>query len=356
MGNFADLRCRTSKRYRIYKHLKYNKEFESPITLEIFPTNKCNTSCSFCAFQFIKNAEEIPQDRFQLLIEDIIKMKIKAVVFSGGGEPLIYPNIHKYIYQLTSNGVDVGIITNGLFLNNDILAALKKCKWIRVSLLASNSENFAKITGTPAKNFHIICSNIDKITKLSKNCGDLTVGATYMMPKEGYSKKDLFDFIDLSSELYLEQVFVTRQVQNFRPDKNEKILCSNIEEIINYADSKKVVTNLQKFVSNESSIYSSRNKYTPCNLIRCNALALISANGFCYPCLYQYVNKGTMYGDINFERLEKILSFSNRRNGINNIETTSCSFCRHWAVRQEIEQYKQTAVSKQCNDPHYNFI
>ena len=54
----------------------------------------------------------------EVLIYSVINMGIKAVYFSGGGEPTIYPNIAGYVRKLYENGVEVSLLTNGSLLEN----------------------------------------------------------------------------------------------------------------------------------------------------------------------------------------------------------------------------------------------
>lgn len=305
MDKYNNLLQRTSKRYRIYSHLP-REVFKYPITLEIFPTNKCNSHCSFCAYSKLRNQEEIPEKVFVKLIKDILNSNINSVSFAGGGEPLIYSDIHKAINYLVDNKIDVGIITNGLFLNQDLIEAIKKCSWIRFSLLCSNSKDYKELTGTSEKNFYIILDNIKKITENSKD--NLYVSALYMsnIPNDGWEK--VKSFLELSAELHLDQIFFKNIVYSFIQNNTSfDFYSKKANKIIQLADNKKIITNLQKFLSKEESSYKKRLKNKPCQILRFNLIGLINANGDYYPCLYQYVTNGIKYGNINQECLNTIL-------------------------------------------------
>ena len=90
------LKNRTSKRFRTVAH--YPKQSFYPINIEIFPTNLCNLRCDFCAYQQ-NDKIQLPTNIFQQLVDDILTSPIKSVTFSGGGEPLLYPNISQYINE-----------------------------------------------------------------------------------------------------------------------------------------------------------------------------------------------------------------------------------------------------------------
>jgi wyosine [tRNA(Phe)-imidazoG37] synthetase (radical SAM superfamily) len=75
-------------------------------------------------------------------------MKVKAVYFSGGGEPTMYPNITKYIETLYDNGIEVALLTNGSTLEKaGIVDIANMFNYIAVSVPSVTRENFDYITG-----------------------------------------------------------------------------------------------------------------------------------------------------------------------------------------------------------------
>lgn len=346
---------RTSKRYRIYKHLPRDVNSIVPITLEIHPTNKCNTTCSFCAFSGLKAQEEIPYPIFVRLIDEVINLGIKSVVFAGGGEPCIYPNIDFFIQKLAANNIKVGIITNGLFVNDNIIKALAKCSWVRFSLLCSNEKDFSDLTETPAKNFNKICANIRKLTSFSHKNENLYVSGLYMSDTGKDDIQKLCAFIDLAENLHLDQIFIKKKIDDFKPNEIVNILYSdNLEYIMTYAKKHNIITNMKKFTSIETNIHKQRDYNESCNILKMNLMGLINGKGDYYPCLYQYVNDGIKYGNILHDSLSNILI--NRQKVQLQIEQQQCSFCRHWSLRSEIYEYKKSQIILKCNDPHSDFI
>ena len=353
MKKYNELFNRTSKRCRIYSHLPREEWAKYPITLEIFPTNKCNSSCSFCAYSNLRNKEELPNEVFERLVTDISNSEIKAVSFAGGGEPLIYKNLHSAINKLTERGIHVGIITNGLKMDQEILKAINKCSWVRFSLLSSSPKDFHILTGTPENNHRIICANIKKVT--SNNNDKLYVSASYMSNAPGDNLEKVKSFIDLAANLKLDQIFFKRLVSDFV--KTDDAFCfynEKINDIIDYARQNQIVTNAKKLISKKYSEYKTRAENVPCEILRLNLVGLISASGDYFPCLYQYVNAGLKYGNIKEESIHSILA--RRTDIVKEIECNSCEFCRHWSLRTELAKYRNTGEVLQCNDPHYNFV
>ena len=67
---------------------KNNKTIEAPLHIRIKPTNVCNHNCSYCAYraedlqlgQNMKIRDFIPEAKMMEIIDDIIEMKVKAVI------------------------------------------------------------------------------------------------------------------------------------------------------------------------------------------------------------------------------------------------------------------------------------
>jgi hypothetical protein len=120
-------------------------KFFRPITLQLAPTELCDSDCVFCSVQ-ARPKGKIPWDVLEQGCRDFIALGIKSVELTGGGNPTLYRDgshtINDVIEIFTSEGVEVGIITNSenlkRHLNDDTMALVK---WVRVSL-AKLDEGF----------------------------------------------------------------------------------------------------------------------------------------------------------------------------------------------------------------------
>jgi organic radical activating enzyme len=109
----------------------FNKGIFKPIHIQVYPTNSCNLSCSFCSCADRKRGEQIDFDKLKLFVE---YWKPDAVTISGGGEPLLYTKFDKMIDMFKDNNVDIGMATNGYLLENYSASLYDNFKWIRISL------------------------------------------------------------------------------------------------------------------------------------------------------------------------------------------------------------------------------
>ena len=84
----------------------------APVHVRIKPINRCNHNCWYCAYRFddLKLGEDmvesdvLPKDKMFEIVDDLIDMDVKAVTFSGGGEPLIYKPLPDVVEKLAAGG------------------------------------------------------------------------------------------------------------------------------------------------------------------------------------------------------------------------------------------------------------
>lgn len=158
------------------------KEITAPIYVRIKPTNRCNHRCFYCSYDpeieipnvlshgFRRN-DEIPKEKMMEILDDFRDIGVKAITFSGGGEPLVYPYIIETLKKCLEYGIDVSIITNGQLLNGERAELLSKAKWVRISSDAVDAKTFCKIRNVPENLFNDLIENIRNFVKIKdKKC------------------------------------------------------------------------------------------------------------------------------------------------------------------------------------------
>jgi hypothetical protein len=73
-----------------------------------------------------RRKDVIPRDKMIEIVDDIVSMGVKAVTFSGGGEPLLYKPLPEVIGRLAEGGVCVATLTNGSNLKAKVADALAR--------------------------------------------------------------------------------------------------------------------------------------------------------------------------------------------------------------------------------------
>jgi organic radical activating enzyme len=144
----------TSTGKKLLKHPdKLNNYIEgSPGTIissHISPTGNCNYNCEYCSFGKRDRKAFIPYPVIEDYLMKIHHLGCKAVTLTGGGEPMIYPQIGHVIKEILLYKMQLGIITNGYNLQETLKYPFK---WIRISI--NNNPSFLDeiVKSNPVKN------------------------------------------------------------------------------------------------------------------------------------------------------------------------------------------------------------
>lgn len=166
------------------------EEIKAPIHIRIKPTNVCNHNCSYCAYrnddlqlgQDMKIKDKIPESKMDEIVDDCIEMGVKAVTFSGGGEPFCYPHLSKTALRLAEGGVKIASLTNGGRLKGDAAEVFAQHgTWIRISMDGWDGPSYSNFRGVNEDEFGNVLNNIENFKKLGSKC---FLGVSYIINKD----------------------------------------------------------------------------------------------------------------------------------------------------------------------------
>lgn len=259
----------------------------TPAYIRIKPTNRCNHDCSYCHY---KNAyldlddydplQEIPRQKMKEIVDDMAEMKVKAVTFSGGGEPLLYPYIEETMEWILEKGIDLSIITNGSLLNGKKAEILAKSKWVRISIESINDKSYCNIRAIKAGSFEKLCDNIREFAKIKQDTCEL--GINVVVNNENY--KEVYNMAQLMKSLGANHVkfapLITTDTwgyhESFKDDVTKELTRAQ-EEL---ADSKFKIINLYTGDFDDSVIFERQYSKCPIKEFVC----VIAANSKVYYC------------------------------------------------------------------------
>jgi MoaA/NifB/PqqE/SkfB family radical SAM enzyme len=177
----------------------------APVHVRIKPVNACNERCWYCAYRLDDLAlggdmevhDRIPAAKMFEIVDDLIAMGVKAVTFSGGGEPLIYPHIAETVRRLARGGIRIGTLTNGVALHGDVADAFAEhATWVRVSIDAADGDSYARSRGVPAAVFERVVENVRAFARRSARS---TIGFSYIVNRDNAGA--IFDFCAIAAAL-----------------------------------------------------------------------------------------------------------------------------------------------------------
>jgi len=164
----------------------------SPTHIRIKPINHCNHNCWYCAYRNdslqlgddIELKDAIPVDKMREIVSDIIDMEVKAVTFSGGGEPLLYKSLPEHIEKLANAGVKIAALTNGSNLKGKMADSFAKHgTWLRVSTDAWDDDSYSKARGVPDGSFTTLLENMQAFVGTGTKCN---LGVSLIIGQENY--------------------------------------------------------------------------------------------------------------------------------------------------------------------------
>jgi MoaA/NifB/PqqE/SkfB family radical SAM enzyme len=151
-----------------------------PLHIRIKPTNICGHKCSYCAYSednflcFGKTnvpRVHIPKDKMVEIIEDISSMGVKALTFSGGGDPLVYPHIRETLRLLAPSEVKFATLTNGAGLRGEVAEVFAhRGSWVRVSMDGWDDESYVMYRRVKDGEYSRIMRNMEEFRRLGGDC------------------------------------------------------------------------------------------------------------------------------------------------------------------------------------------
>lgn len=142
-------------------------ENPAPVSVELDVTNVCNLNCPYCTNEDYRTRCEVHLN-IELVTRTIMElaaMGVKAITFTGGGEPTMYPKLRESIELAKQYGLDVALISNGLssFPSKTIV---QNCTWVRYSVDAYDQSSY--IQSKQVDGFQRVWRNIEAVVNAKK--------------------------------------------------------------------------------------------------------------------------------------------------------------------------------------------
>lgn len=138
MQTNLDIYTSTGKKY--FRHPEMFNALRNgigrPESLQVSLTNRCNLSCIFCSVAERELKQQWDYYDSCKAIQKFMRVGIRTVEFSGGGEPTLHPDFNAITHFAKGLGLKLGLITNGLRLKYIPEHVLKCYDWIRISMVA----------------------------------------------------------------------------------------------------------------------------------------------------------------------------------------------------------------------------
>ncbi|MFP4381056.1 MAG: radical SAM/SPASM domain-containing protein [Candidatus Sumerlaeia bacterium] len=145
-----------------------NSNVPGPFHMEMDPTDKCNARCRFCNNQNTRADNTLSWEVIRKLWEDGIERGLKSVRLSGGGEPLVHPDILPMLSWLKDSPLILdNLTTNGIALDGKRMEAVldAKPRFLMSSLNFPGSDEYRTEMGLPESAFERVLQNLENYSK-----------------------------------------------------------------------------------------------------------------------------------------------------------------------------------------------
>jgi MoaA/NifB/PqqE/SkfB family radical SAM enzyme len=194
-----------------------------PVTVKISISDLCNHDCSFCGFRMEDNlnnawfgetheavrtnnpSRKIPTARAKGLLSELAAFGVRAIEFTGGGEPTAHPDHQEIFEHCLDVGMEAALITNGQRVGERLDDILARFTWVRFSIDAALSSTWAAIRRVPPGNFARVLGNAGRLIAHGTRVGsDTHVGAGFVVYEENWS--EIYAAVQLFKETGFDSV------------------------------------------------------------------------------------------------------------------------------------------------------
>ena len=200
-----------------------------PVYVQLVLSDLCNQDCGFCAYRSegypsnelftIRDSAGVttnhnpvrmmPFDKAKEIIQDCAAMGVRAILLTGGGEPTIYPQFGEICELISDYGIDLGVNTNGIMLENSRCYLLPYSKWVRVSIDSGSREDYAAVRNVSPEQFDRVLENIRAFA--DNPYREAVLGTGFVVTRENY--RGLAAGIRLFKEAGADNVRITVNLQ-----------------------------------------------------------------------------------------------------------------------------------------------
>jgi MoaA/NifB/PqqE/SkfB family radical SAM enzyme len=268
---------------------KDNNDIKAPIHIRIKPTNVCAHNCWYCAYradnlqlgQDMVIKDYIPHDKMMEIIDDCVDMGVKAVTFSGGGDPFYYKYLEETLDKLVASPIQFASLTNGAKLEGRVAELFAKHgEWLRVSIDGWDAKSYAEYRGIKETEFDKVITNMTNFKKIGGKC---SLGVSFIIDQKNC--EHIYDFVKLIKSTGADSIKISPCIVS-NDGRENNLYHKPIFDLVKKETAKAIAD----FVDDSFEIYDSYHlleekfdkDYDWCPYMQ--VLPVIGANQCIYPC------------------------------------------------------------------------
>ncbi|KKL97946.1 hypothetical protein LCGC14_1829330 [marine sediment metagenome] len=186
-----------------------------PVLVEISPTNYCNAKCDWCfyvsgEYKQRHSKDAIEPNALERALTDMTSVGVKAINWTGGGDPSIHPDIDRFTIIAKAAGLRQGMFTNGYrpVKNPSVM------DWIRLTITERFTIPKKAVEAYRGKtklgvNFNLCAENEEHLERLVLEAKEAGVDYFQVRPA-------LADRWDLQQKVEVPQELMRHETEDFK--------------------------------------------------------------------------------------------------------------------------------------------
>lgn len=288
-----------ASKYSKYKIFHFKEKIDSlprevntilpPINIRIKPTNVCLHHCWYCSYrledvqlgQDMVEKDFIPREKMMEIIDDCIDMGVKAITFSGGGDPFYYKYLLDAVQKLATSPIKFSALTNGAKLNGELAKVFAEHgTWLRISIDGWDDQSYSEYRGIKDGEFTKVLENMKNFKALGGPC---SLGVSLVVDAKNF--EHVYEVIAKVHEIGVDSIKISPCVISNSGEENNRYheaLFQTVQKQITRAKSDFESDNFEIFNSYHFSENEFDKTYGWCPFLQ--VLPVIGADLNVYPC------------------------------------------------------------------------
>ena len=178
----------------------------APVHLQIVVSDLCDQDCSFCAYRtpgYSSNEmfgalkpdgtetnnpnRQIDGPKVVDILHQAKELGVKAVQFTGGGEPAVHRELPTLLRVARTLGLEVSLVTNGAKLKGALAEAALDLSWIRISLDAGTGATYAATRRVSPGVFDQVLKNVEDLVQArNRTDSSLFIGLGFVVTRDNW--------------------------------------------------------------------------------------------------------------------------------------------------------------------------
>lgn len=181
-----------------------------PLEISLDLINTCQLNCEHCNTSKYLTKQEISRvndgDLLKLL-DFFSEWGVRAICFGGGGESTLHTKIWDALQYSQFLGMQNSIATNGINFNKETIEiAVKTCRWIGVSVDASNKETYQ--IGRKGDYFDKVIENLKTMVEISNHNSSNICDIAFKFLIFSYNQHEIYDACKLAKGIGVKDFHV----------------------------------------------------------------------------------------------------------------------------------------------------